>query len=61
MEAIVMGIVLKSAKRIGIARDSEVALKAVETGVLAIRDGRSVEVAVELGEAVLVRYMQPAA
>ena len=61
MEAIVMGIVLKTAKRLGIPRDAEAALKAVETGVLAIRDGRTVEVAVELGEAVLVRSMQSAA
>lgn len=61
MEAIVMGIVLKTAKRLGFAKDSEAALEAVETAVLAVRDGRSVELAVELGESVLGRSFTPAA
>ncbi len=61
MEAIAMSIVLKTAKRLGFTRDSEVAQKAAEIAVLAVQDGRSVELAVELGEAELARSMEHAA
>lgn len=58
MEAIATGLVLKTAKRMGFSRDSEATLRAIEVAVLAVRDGRSVELAVELGESELARSMQ---
>lgn len=61
MESAVTGMVLASAKRMGIPADSVIVAEAVETAVLAVREGRDLDLSYELGASVLVRAMQPAA
>jgi CO/xanthine dehydrogenase Mo-binding subunit len=61
MESIVTGMVLAAAKRMGIDPESVIVKNAVETAVLAVRDGRELDLSAELGCSVLVQAMQPAA
>jgi hypothetical protein len=61
MEITVTGMVLAAAKRMGLSPDSDLVRYGIETAVLAVRDGRELELSAELGVSALVQAMQPAA